>query len=363
MTLTEWSFSTTYLTQFVLRTFTVGAIVLCVLSLTETRIRRATRVLVYGAVFTGLFGVVLQIAQEFGYKTLPRTLVRAGFHIQIDLLRMDPIPRMWSFPGEPGFVAHYLIFALAIVTVIFLSDAESGLFTRRTAGGLTALLAMFLLLSTGTTGYGGALILGVVLLCGSIVLPTLSRKRTGFLAIGMAVGFIGIITLASITLQADIVAWIVRQTEKLRFSANSGSVRIRYLKHSLTIAAQRPFLGVGVGGHYGSTLLGTLLAETGVLGLSAFLGDIGTMCYRLWRRAASSDVLASVYLVTVLTVVPMSLLAKSITVFRFPWFWFTFALPIAYLWRSGVDDPVRTLYNAISARIEQRRRIKGSSNE
>lgn len=61
------------------------------------------------------------------------------------------------------------------------------------------------------------------------------------------------------------------QIAKRQFKAGSGTLRLRYIRMAFDLFPQRPLFGSGVGSYYGASVLGTLLAETGLLGLAAFV--------------------------------------------------------------------------------------------
>lgn len=335
---TPYEFTAATIKQFAFRSFTVGSIILLVLAIDRDDIDTVARAVVYGAIATGGFGILFQISHMLNVTLWLEFVQWFGVYLpRVEFVGVNPIERMWTFAGEPGYTAHYLLVGLSIVTTIFVSETRSHIFERRTAGVLMCVLGVMLVLSTSTTGYGGALILGATLLVGAFIFPQLSTGRVGTLA-GITVGS-GVIAVIAIALLSgiNIVQWIGLQASKLTFSAASGTIRLKHIMLSLEVASQRPLLGVGIGGQYGNSVLGTTLAETGIIGLAVFLGAFASLIRHLWIESARSygphGTQAVVFLVTVVTILLTTLVAKSVVALQFPWFWFTFALPTVLVWK------------------------------
>lgn len=340
-----YQWTTAAITQFVLRAFSVGAIVLLVLTLGRDRIPTAVRTLVYGAVFVGVVGLIYQITLLAGWTGFASFLQWLGVErVSIDPPMTGPLPRMYSFPSEPGYVSHYILTALALVGTFWLIPEKNEIFEDQEAGILSVVLLAMLGISTGTTGYGGFLIYVAVLAVGAAILPLISLRRT------VAAGGVGLIAaiagflIINALVPVDLVSLLAFQMTKLTFSAGSGVIRIQYIQHSFEIVAARPLLGVGVGGWYGLSLAGTLLGETGVLGFAAFLLAYCSLFWGLWRLArrpfgGPASVQATAFLVAGVAMLATTLIAKNVTALRFPWLWALTAIPISLVWRTDVGVP------------------------
>lgn len=326
-----------YVSQLLLRVFFVAAVtVICVYLVRSDQLVTAVRGVIYGAVAAGIVGIVYQAAFVLQFSALPMILEGIGFgDFPTNPGMMGPIPRMFSLPGEPGFTADLLLYALAVTTTLMLVPGPNRIFGTKEVRGLTLFLAMALLLSTGTTGYGGLVIM-VPVLSGLMILFPTTRPRNSRRKIlqGTAISLIlviGVFLVVGPTL-LDILA---RQIEKLTFQTGSGSVRLRYIRRSVDVFLARPLLGVGVGAHRVPSYLMTLLAETGIVGAILLIGGqvyAFRQCAGLISRN-KDDIrpAAAALAVGGTTLLVTNLIAKSISTLLMPWYWFAVALPIAYV--------------------------------
>lgn len=336
----EWT--TASITQFALRLFSLGAIALIAIAIRDEGIGSAIQAIVYGAVAVGAIGVLYQASILLGVTAIPEFLRWIGIErLRLSPSSLGPLPRMYSTVNEPGYVAHYLLTALALTATYSFSTHGNGLFSKRRAGVLSLVLLIMIGLSTGTTGYGGVGILGAVLLASALGLPSLSLRKVSVVgAAGVGVGAAGVASL-SVAFGVDILSILSYQAQKLTFSAGSGAIRLRYIGQSMEILAARPLLGVGIGGWYGLSVAGTILGETGLVGFVLFVGAYLAIFYRLLRSSRDEvptpeRVQATALLIAGVTILTTTLLAKTITALRFPWFWMLTSVPIAMYWQPRV---------------------------
>jgi len=327
--------------QLLLRAFFVLSVTVLAIHLEKEGVREAIRGVVFGAVAAGLFGVVYQLMVLGELNTLLTILVNFGFgRLPASPEAMGPIPRMFSMPGEPGYVADFFLYALGIVLTLSILPGPNDTFNQKELRFLTPFLGAALLLSTGTTGYGGLVILITVLMG---VLAVFPNMRPGSVPLNLRVatavaGTTLILTVLTVGPQLfDIVSY---QFRKMTFQAGSGNIRMFYMGKSIEIFLGRPVIGVGVGSHNGLSLLFTVLAETGLLGAIALIGA------HLWpfrqcvgvanHEKPSPRNMSMALSVSGFTLLATHLIAKSATALLFPWYWFSLALPIAFVstrWR------------------------------
>lgn len=340
-TLVEISFSLNSVTQLALRWFFVGATVILgvIFAARERLVEWALTVTVANALLVGVVGIIYQLSIIAGVNAFPETLQSLGFaRFPVSSGTLGPLPRMFSITGEPGETAHFLLFGLAITGVTALAETD-GVFNQSTATVLSAILLVLLLLTTGATGYGGLIVFAVVLFVTALVVDSISLKSvTTVLTITTASGVFGLAALTVLT-DVDMVQLVALQVEKLQFSAQSGSLRARYITHSLSLWAQRPVFGTGVGTQNGTSFLASVLAETGTLGGMALVAAIAT-AYRSGvataTTAADSRIIASA--IAVATLGGTALIARSTVATLFPWLWLALALPGASL-QDAVETP------------------------
>lgn len=320
--------------QLLLRGFFVLAVTALVVHLEEEGLPKAIRGIVFGAVAAGIFGIMYQLMVIGGLDNSLSWLVRFGFgRLPLSPGFLGPIPRMFSVPGEPGYVADYILYALSIVLTLSIIPGTNTIFCKKELLLLTPFLGVALLLSTGTTGYGGFLILMAVLAGVLVIFPNMRPPNlTAILGVVTAITGTTLLIVISIT-DVQIIDIISYQLRKITFQAGSGDIRIFYIIESAQIFLERPFIGVGVGSHNSTSLLFSALAETGLLGASTLVGAhlwSYRQCVGLANHGKSNMQNISIALaVAGFTLLATNLIAKSMTSLLFPWQWFSLALPIA----------------------------------
>lgn len=337
-------FSRNNITQLLLRTVTVGSIVVYCIGLRDVDLGAVLRTLIGSSLAVAIIGFVYQATQLIGWNWVAQLWVDLGFRIRPNGGQFAGVlPRMWSLPGEPGFTATYLLFGLAIAGTLTLMPSQTVL-SHTKAVLASAALVVSLLLTTSTTGYGGLAILATTVVVAGFVFEEIELQllRTPVL-VGLPITLL-LGCLVILLSPVDFLSIVAFQVHKLTFSAGSGSLRIKYFVWSLRVGVNSSFLGVGVGSHYGATLLGTIFAETGLLGVSAFAGLI---IAGIRSTVRSTDPRAPVLAVVLFMVIGTVLMAKSITALRFPWLWLAIAFPSIVSQRSvvvsGVHDVVSLL--------------------
>lgn len=341
--LARLSLSSSNATQLILRWFVVGGTIVLAWTLTRADVRLVTRWIVVSAIGVGAVGVAYQASVLAGVGFAEAFHVAGFRRFPASPTLVGPLPRMYSFTGEPGATASYLLYALAIAATLALSGSANEVLSQGEAIGATAVLFVLLVLTTGTTGYGGFAVFVTVLLGATALVETLPSGRVvGVLVVGACLAVVG--TLSVLVLSgADVSSIIAYQAGKLTLQEASGSLRIRYLRYAFELFTARPFFGLGVGSHQTTSLLGTVLVETGLVGLALFVAyhvRAFRDCAMLDRRSVAGRPLAVALGVGGTTLFLTLLVARSASALQLPWYWFGFALPMAYVARV-VDDPSR----------------------
>lgn len=330
--LVQIEFSLNTITQAILRWFFIGAVVTIIVtfSLREELIPWAVRAIVASALLVGFVGILYQMSVLFGANVVPRTIQSVGFkRFPVTPSKLGPLPRMYSITGEPGATAHFLLFAFTITVTTLLSDLE-GMFTRGRALILSGVLFVLILFTTGTTGYGGLLVLAVILFFTTPLTDSLrSRLIVGGGFATIAIGVIGVVAISALT-PINLVRIVSLQLEKLTFSTGSGNLRAQYIIHSLSLWANRPVVGIGVGTDNGTSFLASTLAETGLLGGGLLLLSV-LYSYRIGilSTTVASNSRGIPLAVAVATVCGTAFVARSMSASLFPWLWIALALPAA----------------------------------
>jgi hypothetical protein len=349
-------FSVTNVTQLLLRVFAIGAIVGLATVLTHYDVQRVLRVLIVCSLLIGVFGVLYQVTQKIDVNGIWELANAFGLDIQEKSGGiLGFLPRMWTPIGEPGHTASYFLYLFSLTaTLSFLPETRVA--SRKRLRIATAALFAVLLLSTSATAYGGLLVFGAVFLAATVVSRRIATRSvvavcgTLLLSTLLLGGVIGVVA------SLDVIALLEPQLAKLQFKTGSGTLRLRYIEMAFDLFPQRPLFGAGVGSYYGASLLGTLLAEIGVIGFAAFvLAHVSAYweCLRASRdRIDGQGSVAIALVVSSVVLLGSSLLAKSISTLMFPWFWLSLALPIALslqsTGRSVSFDRIRQRYGHLT---------------
>jgi hypothetical protein len=296
---------------------------------------RAIRLVVAGVAITALFGVFYQFSMLLGLEIVPRAFGRLGVvRLASDPRLVGPVPRMYSFPGEPGRTAAYFLLGLGYTLPFTLVDDQNGVFTRQEAilGSIFFLGAI--LLTTATTGIGGLAILLSTLVVVTVAASGLSTSRlsryltTSIVASG---GVIIVLVFAGL----NILDFVGYQVGKLTFSTDSGSKRMWYMLHAIDVFQRRPLLGVGVGSHHAPTLFSTVLVESGLFGLVTLVGATANVFLKTFRTEihehTGNQGIAAALVIGGVSVVLTQLLVHPPGALQQPWFWVSLALPLSYV--------------------------------
>lgn len=335
--LVSLSFGWSNVTQFMLRLFTIGAIVLISMNIDQDEIPQLVRLVVLGGIFSGVIGVLYQFTVFFGIQFFQEFLQWFGEGIDPGGYGfIGPIPRMGSVSGEPGHTSQYLLYTFTIVLTLLMT-ANRCVFKVEELIILVPTAFILLLATTSTTGYGGFLVMSLVLFCLYLLRDVFRPKHVRRIVTG---SFASVFLMVAIALFVPSVLDAIRyQIEKLQFQAGSGQIRLKYINHSIKIFVSRPIIGAGTGSYYSTSLIGTLLVENGILGLGSFIWATTVSVRELLSQSYKEDKAFAGLAVSLssglLTLLLTSLVAKSISTLLSPWFWFAVALPIALVQASS----------------------------
>jgi O-antigen ligase len=349
-------FSITNMTQLVLRVFAIGAIVGLATVLSQYDVQRVLRLLIVCSLLVGVFGVFYQVTQTIEARGIWKLANAFGLDIQEKSGgAFGFLPRMWTPAGDPGWGASFFLYLFSLTaTHSFLPETRVA--SRKRLRIATAGLFAALILSTSTTAYGGLLVFGAVFLVATVVSRRIATRSVVAVYGALLLGVLLLGGVISMVTGLDVIALLEPQLAKLHFKAGSGTLRLRYIEMAFDLFPQRPLFGAGVGSYFGASLLGTLLAEIGLVGFAAFvLAHVSTYweCLRASRdRIDGQGSVAIALVVSSVVLLGSSLLAKSISTLMFPWFWLSLALPIALslqsTGRSVSFDRIRQRYGHLT---------------
>lgn len=342
---TELELGRNNITQLIMRLFFLGAFVVVALTFKEEDIVQGIRWIVYGALAGGVIGIAYQVSVALESPAVPYFMQEIGFNrFAYPPTYAGPLPRMFSIQGEPGTVANMLLFALALLLVSVLAVNSRPIFSKVWDIVIVFMLWGLILLSTGTTGYGGLIILAGVLGGAVVAYQNLSIRRylTGMI---LVVGVSGISIVILWVLGFDIVSALSYQTSKLQFSAHSGSIRIRYLLLELELVSHRPLLGIGVGSHQSTSVFGTIVTDVGLVGLAVFCAMnlwILAECL-LHPRQIDGHPISAMLFVAGLTLFLTNFLARDASSLYFGWYWVAIGWPLVLHRQRILGNKLRSL--------------------
>jgi O-antigen ligase len=286
-------------------------------------------------VIVSLSGITYQILRlkNLGYLNLKFYSILGANALNFDQkIIFGKIPKMYTFVGEPGWTALFLLYALGLAfTPLFLGKNDSNVKGRNTF--FLIIITMALLLTTSTTAYLGLLIylasLGFVLL-----LKLKPARYTDYILKNIALGSIFVIALYIIfnsIFRFSLYDFFLKtQVAKLMLEYGSGPTRFHYITESLRIFSQYPILGVGIGSNRSTAMLPSLLSNIGLIGTLPFLLFhlyIFRNVFNLYLKSNDENMLLSASLFTTfLTLFMLMSIARSISSLYFIHYWVLLAM-------------------------------------
>lgn len=332
------SISFSNISQLLLRVFFVISVFLLALTIDSDNLEFVTRAVILGGIFAGTVGVIYQLFALLQSDLFIKFLYWFGRTGRLEGMgTLGPLPRMASVSGEPGHTAQYMLYAFA-VSATLLATGSYNVFSRGTLRTVLGVLSGLLLMSTSGTAYGGLIVFTGVMSVGAIVHSEIKIRRLAR-SIGPYVVLMSCLVIVLAVLDVvPIVDIVTQQFRKLTFRSGSGTIRARYFRLTADVLSVRPFFGLGTGSYYSTSLIGTIVGETGIFGLTAFL----VLCLGCTRPALSHtrrhrthQHLGFALTIGVTTLVLTSLVAKSITTLLSPWFWVALGLPLSLAIKRG----------------------------
>jgi hypothetical protein len=335
-------FSSSNLTQLIFPTFSV-MLFLSLLAEMQIRPMRLLRVLKTSVLLVVPI-IVSGLIYQVGLLVLGQAFISRWFNFftgSVDISSvinrtayrqtLGNFPRMFSLAGEPGFTALYLLFVFALLLV--LSFSKFNLFHSSLQWCLLAATFLSIMVTGSTTGYAGLAVLLLAFLFIRILPSRGSSSGTRLLSVLVSVVSVSLLLTVAAMLAPRLIGFSLvdylseDHLTKVAGEEGSGVTRYGTAEYGLEVFLSSPLLGVGYGSHRTTSLLITLLSNTGILGVLAFLLWHGYVLYRgLFVYQNSHNPLLTELtvglLVALVTLLPLVTLGKSTVVFNFGWYWF-----------------------------------------
>lgn len=288
---------------------------------------RSIRIFVVSAIFVSLWGL-FQFSCHWIGITYPAYIFNTsatesalGYLQELEAIGMT---RISSVATEPSILAQFLL--IAGVFVLFALISDQPLISRAWDRFALVNIGAVLLLSTSTIAYIG-LAVAVFLYMVALWHWRILRRRHAVL-LAMFVAFLWLVYSASTPAQDLVDSMLLGKGQSY-----SGVARMLSVLRAGEYFLQYPILGLGWGSVTSHDLVFKLLANTGILGLSAFSLFVFTLIARLWRCASVNEAQDLTHSLPVcLLVALLVLLFANLTtgfVYSYGHAWFLFGLAMS----------------------------------
>lgn len=290
-------------------------------------------------------GLIYQLCLSFGFISfVQKSYVFFTGHEELMMQwkgGFAGIPRMYSLAGEASGTSVIFLISFVFVLMFFHPD-----YYRWDKKNLAIVFIIGVFISGGTSGY-----VGLAILLSLLLLLCLSNLATGhfcrslivsnryylvallaFIAVCIALSFVEVREVASYHLNK-----IIAEPSK----SSSGEIRAATIQAGIDVFLQSPLIGVGIGSHRTTSLISSLLANTGVVGAGSFLYAMYVLLKGRANRASlpgdSTFVLKSVMWIAFIPALVVALISSGTMVLVSGWF----LLIIAALgaWQAYEIDP------------------------
>jgi hypothetical protein len=232
------------------------------------------------------------------------------------------IPQMYSFLGEPGWTALFLVFPLGFVGTKFFSRA------KWLKGGTNTfsffILITGLLISTSTTAYVGIILflLSYLCLCAFKMSFHVYIRTLVKIAVALLISFFFVWLVFNAFFRYSFFEFFEKtQIAKVLLQHGSGPIRWHYAVENFKIFIKYPLLGVGIGSCRSTSLMTSILSNTGIFGTVTFLLFNFSLFRKIFKLYLMSDREEGLFylalLATFLTLFTLMLIARSISALYF----------------------------------------------
>ncbi|QLG48922.1 hypothetical protein [Natrinema halophilum] len=321
-------------TQTVLRIFSFGSMFVIATAFTKELIAKSIRLLVLEGVFVGAFGVAYQLSILFGFPLIEASQWFGLVSIKYIRPFLGPLPQMMSVPGEPGYTAIYFLFLLSLIIPVAISGQER-ILSNRESVFFGSLFVCFLILTGAGTGFGGLVILSIVLFTYYTFVKDTLPSFGRFVRFGFQTSIPALVV--ALVVMEDPIGTASVVIQELTFRGGSGPIRAHSMAFALDLFQTRPLIGYGFGSYYGASVVGTILVSTGVIGVTLFVAFHLFIVRDLIQLEQTIDIpplessLARTLAISLTALFATMLVAKSITAIFFPWYWMAVGFGIALL--------------------------------
>jgi hypothetical protein len=259
------------------------------------RLLRTLRLYVGSCIFVAAWGV-FQLWCNLTGRDYPFFIfnnsndVSALGYKQTVALRIANIGRISSVTLEPSVLASELLIALMILLVC--RSFSKPLLSPKWDKTALALIAATLILSTSTTAYAGML---VALMVGAVTQLAAGKSSKLYFSLAGAAVAAGTLVIVLLPVATQIASTVIFN----KLGETSGVARLQSIVVGLHDFLRYPILGTGWHTVDCGDWIFLILANTGVVGLVAFVSFLYPMLRTLWKSCRMGNYLSVILLATV----------------------------------------------------------------
>lgn len=271
--------------KFVLGVLFYFSIVNCVRTREQAAFMMKVFILAGGA--AACIGLFLYILNDDSALSLLRVLGRIGYPTSGRVLRYveddpDGLERAIGTSVDPNSYGGMLALVIALAaTQLF---ASRPVLQRWVLISIVALMSLTLLLT-----FSRAALIGVIM--AAMYLATIRYRRLWWAMI--AAGVLALLLMTGLGIAED---FLHRMSEGLQFRDQAQQMRLAEYQNALNIIARYPWFGIGFGQAPEIDLVAgvssiylTIAERMGLIGLTAFIGIVGSWFVITWRAAPKLD--------------------------------------------------------------------------
>lgn len=298
-----------------------------------SRVRHAARLYVASCTFAALWGLFELWCNLYGH-TYPAYLFNTSAdasalgYKQALAIGLSGLGRVSSVALEPSVLAEELLIALVLLLVCF--KLRRSILSKKWDRIAVVLILSALFVSTSTTAYVGILMAFFLV---AVVLSFSGKSSKTYFMAGAGILITGVIVVATAPLVRDVAELMIFG----KLDVGSGFERL----HSVVLAAQDfstyPILGAGWHAVTSWDLVFLLLANTGIVGFTAFFYFVIPVVRGLWTSARARKPAAVALLPTILLTLILAEVAGL--TYAAGHVWLVFGLSAGALAASQTEEP------------------------
>jgi hypothetical protein len=237
------------------------------------------------------------------------------------------LPRMSSWAGEPGYTS-FLFLAILGLLVGQVITKNYVIFNKKQTIWAIVLFVIGTIITTGTTGYIGLIILFLLACVGRLGLNNVATKAKlrGFFIPLIGI-FLFVIFLKLFAGFSFLEYFVKQHLDKITELSGSGLVRYEITQNSIQHFLLSPILGIGYGSERSLALSTFLLGNTGLLGFLSFMFWGLSLLKKMWNilknkfATHKQKTLAIGFFISFGTMFILMQFAKSESSLLFQYFW------------------------------------------